>query len=86
MVFHLPLRQTEGFLRSLADMHEVEIPIPDHTTLSRGLKTLGEVPLRAVASHRRIHLLTRQYGSQDSRHQSAEATEKQGLAEAAPCG
>ncbi len=57
MVFHLPLRQTEGFLRSLADMLEVEIPIPDHTTLSRRLKTLGEIPFRAVASHRPIHLL-----------------------------
>ncbi len=56
MVFHLPLRQTEGFLRSLAHMLEVEIPIPDHTTLSRRLKTLGEIPFRAVASHRPIHL------------------------------
>jgi len=56
MVFHLPLRQTEGFLRSLADMLEVEIPIPDHTTLSRRLKTLGELSFRAVASHRPIHL------------------------------
>jgi hypothetical protein len=57
MVFQLPLRQTEGFLRSLADMLEVEIPIPDHTTLSRRLKTLGEFPFRAVASHRPLHLL-----------------------------
>jgi hypothetical protein len=57
MVFHLPLRQTEGFLRSLTDMLEVEIPIPDHTTLSRRLKTLGEIPFRAVASNRPIHLL-----------------------------
>jgi hypothetical protein len=57
MVFQLPLRQTEGFLRSLADMLEVEIPIPDHTTLSRRLKTLGEIPFRAVASHRPIRLL-----------------------------
>ena len=57
MVFHLPLRQTEGFLRSLADMLEVEIPIPDHTTLSRRLKTLGEIPFRAVVSDRPIHLL-----------------------------
>ena len=56
LVFHLPLRQTEGFLRSLADMLEVEIPIPDHTTLSRRLKTLGELSFRAVASHRPIHL------------------------------
>ena len=51
MVLHLPLRLTEGFLRSLADMLEVEIPIPDHTTLSRRLKTLGEIPFRAVASN-----------------------------------
>ena len=39
MVLHLPL-QTEGFLRSLTDMLDVEIPIPDHTTLSRRLKNL----------------------------------------------
>jgi hypothetical protein len=57
MVFHLPLRETEGFLRSLADMLEVEVPIPDRTTLSRRLKTLGELSFRAVASHRPIHLL-----------------------------
>jgi hypothetical protein len=57
MVFHLPLRQTEGFLRSLADMLEVEIPIPDHTNLSRRLSTLGEIPFGAVASNRPIHLL-----------------------------
>ena len=57
MVLHLPLRQTEGFLRSLAEMLEVEIPIPDHTTLSRRVKTLGEIPFRAVTSNRPIHLL-----------------------------
>ena len=56
MVFQLPLRQTEGFLHSLVDMLDVEIPIPDHTTLSRRLKTLGEIQFRAVASHRPIHL------------------------------
>jgi hypothetical protein len=27
MVFHLPLRQTEGFLRGLTEMLEVELPI-----------------------------------------------------------
>jgi hypothetical protein len=57
MVFHLPLRQTEGFLRSLTDMLDVEIPIPDHTTLSRRVKKLGEIPFRALASDRPIHLL-----------------------------
>jgi hypothetical protein len=56
MVFHLPLRQTEGFLRSLAHLLQVEVPIPDHTTLSRRLKTLGEIPVRTVERHRPIHL------------------------------
>jgi Transposase DDE domain len=43
MVFHLPLRQTEGFLRSLAQLLELDLPIPDHTTLSRRLRKLGEI-------------------------------------------
>jgi hypothetical protein len=57
MVFHLPLRQTEGFLRSLAQMLELEIPVPDHTTLSRRLKKLGEIRFRRLATDRPIHLL-----------------------------
>jgi hypothetical protein len=57
MVFHLPLRQTEGFLRSLAAMFEVEIPVPDHTTLSRRLKNLGEIRYHKLATDRPIHLL-----------------------------
>ncbi len=57
MVFHLPLRQTEGFLRSLAHMLEVEIPIPDHTTLSRRLQKLGELSCRAVLGTGSIHRL-----------------------------
>ena len=57
MVFHLPLRQTEGFLRSLADLPEVELPIPDHTTLSRRLKTLGKVPVCTAVNDQPIHLL-----------------------------
>ncbi|MDK1046290.1 MAG: transposase, partial [Anaerolineales bacterium] len=57
MVLHLPLRQTEGFLRFLAHMLEVEIPVPDHTTLSRRLKKLGEIRFRRLATDRPIHLL-----------------------------
>jgi len=45
MIFHLPLWQTEGFLRCLAEMLEVDLPIPDHTTLSRRLKRLSEAQL-----------------------------------------
>ncbi len=57
MVFHLPLRQTEGFLRSLAQLLEVDLPIPDHTTLSRRLQRLGEIPFYRSATNRPIHLL-----------------------------
>ena len=35
LVFHQPLRQTEGLLRSIADVLGIDIAIPDHTTLSR---------------------------------------------------
>ena len=35
LVFHQPLRQTEGLLRSIADVLGIDITIPDHTTLSR---------------------------------------------------
>ena len=33
-VFHQPLKQTEGLLRSIADVLGIDITIPDHTTLS----------------------------------------------------
>jgi hypothetical protein len=32
LVLHQPLRQTEGALRSIADLLGVDIRIPDHTT------------------------------------------------------
>ena len=35
LLFHLPLRQTEGFLRSVLTLMELVLPCPDHTTLSR---------------------------------------------------
>ena len=57
MVFHLPLRQTEGFLRYLAKLLDVDLPIPDHTTLSRRLKKLGQIRSRRLATDRPIHLL-----------------------------
>ncbi len=57
MVFHLPLRQTEGFLRSLAQLLELDLPIPDHTTLSRRLQKLSDIQFRRLATDRPIHLL-----------------------------
>jgi IS5 family transposase len=57
MVFHLPIRQTEGFLRSVVDLLEVDLPIPDHTTLSRRLKKLGDIRFRRLPTDLPIHLL-----------------------------
>ena len=34
-IFHLPLRQAEGFLTSLFRLMGLALPSPDHTTLSR---------------------------------------------------
>ena len=35
LIFHLPLRQTEGFLGSIFKLMSLDLPCPDHTTLSR---------------------------------------------------
>ncbi len=42
-VFHLALRQTEGFVTSLIRLMGLELATPDHSTLSRRGKTV-EVP------------------------------------------
>lgn len=39
MVFGLRLRQSEGFLSSVLDMMALDLPVPDHTTLSRRVRT-----------------------------------------------
>ena len=40
LLFHLPLRQTEGFLASIVRLMELDLPVPDHTTLSRRNRTV----------------------------------------------
>ena len=53
-VLHQPLRQTEGALRSIADLLGVGIRIPDHTTLSRrsgGLRILPKWIVRDEPLH-----------------------------------
>jgi transposase len=54
LVFHQPLRQTEGPLRSIADVLRIDITIPDHTTLSRrgaGLTILSKCADRSEPLH-----------------------------------
>ena len=56
LVFHLPLRRTEGFLNSLFEMMDLDLPAPDHTTLSRRSKQLN-VKLRRIPAKGAIHLI-----------------------------
>ncbi len=63
IVFHLPLRQTEGFVRSLLRLLDLELRTPDHTTLSRRAKQL-EVQLPNVGSRTAIHLIVDSTGLQ----------------------
>jgi Transposase DDE domain len=41
LLFHLPLRQTEGFLGSVLRLMGLTLPCPDHTTLSRRHATVA---------------------------------------------
>jgi transposase len=56
LVFHQPLRQTEGLLRSIANVLEINIAIPDHTTLSRRGGGLTILPKR-IERTEPLHLL-----------------------------
>jgi hypothetical protein len=54
-VFHLPLRQTEGFLSSLICLMRLDLKTPDHTTLSRR-SAMVEVPEFVRRGGQPIHL------------------------------
>ena len=56
LIFHLPLRQTEGFLTSIFRMLGLELSVPDHTTLSRRGQHL-DLPLRCAPAGAGLHLL-----------------------------
>ena len=56
LVFNLPLRQAEGFLRSVLSMMDVALEVPDHTTLSRRSQGL-DVELHPVSVAQPIHLI-----------------------------
>jgi hypothetical protein len=56
VLLHQPLRQTEGALRSMADLLDVQIRIPDHTTFSRRGGGLKVLPQR-IDRNEPLHLL-----------------------------
>lgn len=55
-MFHQSLRQTEGLLRSIADVLDIDIAIPDHTTLSRRGGGLTVLP-KTIGREEPLHLL-----------------------------
>ena len=56
LIFHLPLRQTEGFLTSLFGMMGIDLSAPGHTTLSRRGQHL-DLTLRRAPTGEGIHLI-----------------------------
>ena len=56
LLFHLPLRQAEGFLTSLFVLMGLDLRSPDHTTLSRRGQHL-DLTLRHVAKRAGLHLI-----------------------------
>ena len=55
-VFHLPLRQTEGFVASLIGLMGLSLKTPDHTTLSRRNRDV-EVPRLPRGQDGPLHLV-----------------------------
>src|ERR671913_1972941 len=54
-VFRLALRQTEGLIGSILRLLGLDLPVPDHSTLSRRAETLEEA--RPKAGSAPVHLL-----------------------------
>ncbi len=57
-VYHLTLRATEGFARSLFELMHLDLPVPDYSTLCRRAKTVritlpkkAEGPLHSGPAH-----------------------------------
>ncbi len=61
LVFKLPLRQAEGFLRSVLVLMGVDLEAPDHTTVSRRSQHL-DVGLHLVPIEEPIHLIVDRTG------------------------
>jgi len=55
-VYRLPLRQTEGFLLSIFDLLQSDLPVPDYSTLSKRGKDLN-IDLCRKGNNEPIHLV-----------------------------
>jgi hypothetical protein len=63
LLFHLPLRQTEGFVGSLLRLMDLDLRPPDHSTLSRRAKQL-DIQLPSIGRKTAIHLVVDSTGLQ----------------------
>ena len=57
LAFHLPLRQTEGLMRSIFELLEVALSVPDHSTLSRRAMKLTSISKGCRLPDGPVHLL-----------------------------
>jgi len=57
MVFHLALRQAEGFTRSVLALLGLDLHVPDHTTLSRRSRSFAGRQPRVLAGSGAMHLV-----------------------------
>ena len=57
LVFHLALRQAEGFTRSVLQLLGMVLPVPDHTTPSRRGRAFAGRQARVKASTGPVHLV-----------------------------
>ena len=57
MVYSLASRQTEGFIRSLFTLLNLNNDVPDHTTISRRKAKLGKVPFYENKQKAPLHIL-----------------------------
>lgn len=57
-VFHQPLRQTEGFLRSTFQRLQIDLPVPDYSTVCKRMAgLLVDLPVRGTAPGESIHIV-----------------------------
>ena len=63
ILFHLPLRQTEGFVGSLLRLMDLDLRSPDHSTLSSRAKQL-DLQIPTVGRKTPIHLVVDSTGLQ----------------------
>jgi hypothetical protein len=62
MVFGLRLRQSEGLLSSVLDLVRLDLPVSDHTTLSRRARTWMPSVERRAVPNAPLHVLVESTG------------------------